>query len=94
MEEIAAGKGRAQAVHDRQAAGGRCSLAKQQEGRRRQGRPAESKARPRKVGKMPDFVEPQLCKLVERPPSQAGWAHEIKFDGYRMQLRVEDGKAR
>ena len=43
---------------------------------------------------MPAFVEPQLCKLVERPPSQAGWAHEIKFDGYRLQLRVEDGKAR
>ena len=23
----------------------------------------------------------------------AGWAHEVKFDGYRMQLRVEDGDA-
>ena len=55
---------------------------------------AESKAKPRKVGKMPAFVEPQLCKLVERAPSQAGWAHEVKFDGYRLQLRVEDGKAR
>jgi bifunctional non-homologous end joining protein LigD len=22
-----------------------------------------------------------------------GWAHEIKFDGYRMQLRIEDGRA-
>ena len=43
---------------------------------------------------MPTFVEPQLCKLVERAPSQAGWAHEVKFDGYRLQLRVEDGKAR
>ena len=28
-----------------------------------------------------------------RRPSQAGWAHEIKFDGYRLQLRVEDGEA-
>jgi bifunctional non-homologous end joining protein LigD len=43
---------------------------------------------------MPPFVAPQLCRLVERPPEGAGWAHEIKFDGYRMQLRVEDGEAR
>ena len=28
------------------------------------------------------------------PPSGADWVHEVKFDGYRMQLRVEDGKAR
>ena len=30
---------------------------------------------------------------MERPPAGAGWAHEIKFDGYRLQLRVESGKA-
>ena len=41
---------------------------------------------------MPDFVPPQLCKLVDRPPSGDGWVHEIKFDGYRMQLRVKGGK--
>ena len=42
---------------------------------------------------LPGFIEPQLCKLVDRPPPGAGWAHEIKFDGYRMQLRVQAGKA-
>jgi bifunctional non-homologous end joining protein LigD len=42
---------------------------------------------------MPQFVEPQLCKSLDRPPSGPGWAHEIKFDGYRVQLRVEAGKA-
>ena len=42
---------------------------------------------------MPDFVAPQLCTSVERPPAADGWCHEIKFDGYRVQLRVEDGKA-
>ena len=26
---------------------------------------------------------------VERPPAGAGWVHEIKFDGYRVQLRIE-----
>lgn len=41
----------------------------------------------------PDFVPPQLCRLVERPPPGAGWVHEIKFDGYRLQLRVAGGSA-
>ncbi|RXH19261.1 DNA ligase D [Bradyrhizobium guangzhouense] len=45
------------------------------------------------VSEMPDFVEPQLCTPVERPPASDGWCHEIKFDGYRVQLRVEDGEA-
>jgi bifunctional non-homologous end joining protein LigD len=42
---------------------------------------------------MPRFVSPQLCKLVERPPAEGGWVHEIKFDGYRVQLRVAAGVA-
>ena len=42
---------------------------------------------------MPDFVAPQLCTSVDRPPNGEGWCHEIKFDGYRVQLRVEDGEA-
>jgi bifunctional non-homologous end joining protein LigD len=42
---------------------------------------------------LPAFIPPQLCQPVERPPSGAGWLHEIKFDGYRMQLRVQDGRA-
>jgi bifunctional non-homologous end joining protein LigD len=52
---------------------------------------ARSKGKPAKS--LPDFVEPQFTKLVDRPPSGPGWAHEIKFDGYRMQLRVEAGRA-
>ncbi|OPZ00135.1 ATP-dependent DNA ligase [Bradyrhizobium sacchari] len=47
----------------------------------------------KKVSAMPDFVAPELCTPVDRPPSGAGWCHEIKFDGYRVQLRVEDGEA-
>lgn len=42
---------------------------------------------------MPDFLPPQLCTSVQRPPSGTEWVHEIKFDGYRIQLRVEGGKA-
>jgi bifunctional non-homologous end joining protein LigD len=47
----------------------------------------------RKVAAMPDFVAPELCTPVDRPPNGEGWCHEIKFDGYRVQLRVEDGEA-
>jgi bifunctional non-homologous end joining protein LigD len=54
---------------------------------------ARASARPTKVDAMPDFVAPQLCASVERPPNSDGWCHEIKFDGYRMQLRIEDGDA-
>jgi bifunctional non-homologous end joining protein LigD len=53
----------------------------------------ESKAKPKKVRRMPDFIEPQLTKLVERAPSGPGWVHEVKLDGYRLQLRVANGKA-
>ena len=41
------------------------------------------------VKQFPSFVEPQLCKLVERPPSDEGWGHEVKLDGYRAELRVQ-----
>jgi bifunctional non-homologous end joining protein LigD len=46
------------------------------------------------VSAMPTFVAPQLARLVARPPSTAGWVHEVKFDGYRLQMRVEKGRAR
>jgi bifunctional non-homologous end joining protein LigD len=50
-------------------------------------------AKPMRVKTMPSFVEPQLSKLLQRPPDAVGWAHEIKFDGYRAQLRVEHNRA-
>lgn len=40
------------------------------------------------------FVEPQLATLVETPPKGDDWLHEPKYDGYRTQLIVENGKAR
>jgi bifunctional non-homologous end joining protein LigD len=56
--------------------------------------PAAAKAvKGKKVAAMPDFVAPQLCASVDHPPNSDGWCHEIKFDGYRVQLRVEHGKA-
>jgi len=60
-------------------------------------RPVKKPATPLKrksVKSLPRFVEPQLARLAEHPPGGSDWVHEVKFDGYRMQLRVEDGKAR
>jgi len=45
-----------------------------------------------KVERLPRFIAPQLCKSVARPPNGNEWIHEIKFDGYRMQLRTENKK--
>ncbi len=42
----------------------------------------------------PDFVPFQLVKLVTTPPVGDRWLHEIKFDGYRIQVRVEANSAR
>lgn len=54
---------------------------------------AAANARKKKAFSLPEFVSPQLCVPVERPPGSEGWGHEIKIDGYRMQLRVEDRAA-
>jgi bifunctional non-homologous end joining protein LigD len=32
------------------------------------------------------FIEPALPKLRVSPPVGDGWLHEVKFDGYRVQL--------
>jgi bifunctional non-homologous end joining protein LigD len=42
---------------------------------------------------LPSFIEPQLATLADKPPTGRDWVHEIKFDGYRMQLLVEGGAA-
>jgi bifunctional non-homologous end joining protein LigD len=47
----------------------------------------------RQVAAIPGFVAPQLCVSAEKPPQGGGWGHEIKLDGYRLQLRVDDGEA-
>ncbi|ESY39711.1 ATP-dependent DNA ligase [Mesorhizobium sp. RSR380A] len=38
------------------------------------------------------FIEPLMPTLVEKPPEGDGWTHEVKFDGYRSQMIIdEDG---
>lgn len=43
----------------------------------------------RKKGALPDFVTPQLALLVEKPPEDASWIHELKYDGYRILARLD-----
>jgi bifunctional non-homologous end joining protein LigD len=43
---------------------------------------------------LPEFIQPQLATLVNSVPPGNEWLHEIKFDGYRILCRVEDGEAR
>ncbi len=38
---------------------------------------------------MPDRVEPALAKVKQRPPRGDQWGWEIKWDGYRLAVRVE-----
>lgn len=40
------------------------------------------------------FIEFQSPTLVAKAPEDGDWLHEIKYDGYRTQLIVEDGMAR
>ena len=39
-------------------------------------------------GPFPGFVEPALATSIEKVPGGERWLHEIKFDGYRVQVHV------
>ena len=41
---------------------------------------------------LPHFIRPQLTQLVDEPPAGPDWAHEIKYDGYRMHARLDRGR--
>ena len=43
---------------------------------------------------LPAFIPPQLTQLVDEPPARADWAHELKYDGYRIHARVDHGRVK
>ena len=43
---------------------------------------------------LPAWVKPQLTRLVTEAPIGDEWAHELKFDGYRMHARLDRGDVR
>jgi bifunctional non-homologous end joining protein LigD len=38
----------------------------------------------------PGFIEPALATSINKVPSGKRWVHEIKFDGYRVQVHLKD----
>src|SRR5438874_1862536 len=52
---------------------------------------AFQRKRPSAIGvkaAFPGFIEPALASSIEKVPSGSRWLHEIKFDGYRVQLHI------
>jgi len=47
---------------------------------------------PKRMSAMPGFIKPQLATLKSRAPKGEQWLHEIKFDGYRIQVHVNSGR--
>jgi bifunctional non-homologous end joining protein LigD len=37
---------------------------------------------------LPGFIEPALATSIEKVPAGERWIHEIKFDGYRVQVQL------
>ena len=42
----------------------------------------------------PAFIQPCRPIVVTQPPAGPGWMHELKHDGYRLQIHVRDGRVR
>lgn len=57
-------------------------------------KPVPKAKRPSDRKDLPAFVEPCLATLQEKPPSGANWLHEVKFDGYRLEARIDNGDVR
>ena len=41
---------------------------------------------------MPATIKPELATLVDAVPAGDEWVHEIKYDGYRVQIHINKGK--
>jgi bifunctional non-homologous end joining protein LigD len=40
---------------------------------------------------MPGIIPPQLATLRSKAPAGSKWVHEIKYDGYRLQIHLNKG---
>jgi len=54
--------------------------------------PAPSPVPGARPGRLPAFIEPSLALLSDKPPCGPNWVHEIKYDEYRIQARIDGGK--
>ncbi len=51
-----------------------------------------SRGRPRNAPAV--FIHPCQPIVAKRPPAGPGWVHELKLDGYRLQVHVSGGRVR
>ena len=56
--------------------------------------PARKRSKPSHSGSaaLPKRIDVELATLVDEPPAGDDWFHEIKFDGYRMICRIDQGE--
>ena len=85
IDEIAEGKGKKRVWHSNRPAG-KSKAAVQTVARKRGSNVADAR--------LPDFVPPSLASLHDAPPRGKEWLHEIKYDGYRIEARLEDGNVK
>jgi len=102
IEEIATGKGKKRVWHSSKSVADNVKA-----GATRGGvRPAKKASRDSRSAKrskkrrashddaLPDFVPPSLATSRDAAPNGREWVHEIKFDGYRTQARLDRGKVK
>src|ERR1043166_7143572 len=108
IDEIAGGAGKKRVWHSNKSvkenveAGATRRIAKARGGREKRtashpnGGARKGKRKTPKGGgaTLPDFVPPSLATRNDITPSGSGWVHEIKFDGYRTQARLDDGEVK
>ncbi|MFN4283448.1 MAG: DNA ligase D [Alphaproteobacteria bacterium] len=49
--------------------------------------------KPKRLSGKAAFIKPALATLAAHPPGGGDWLHEVKFDGYRIQVQVRGGAA-
>jgi bifunctional non-homologous end joining protein LigD len=104
MDEIAEGKGKKRVWHsDRDAkkapAKQKASVSKPAAMPRARAKAATKTSAQKKSSRtahdrLPGFVPPSLATLHSDAPCGGEWLHEIKYDGYRIQARLDRGKVR
>jgi len=94
IEEIAAGKGRKRVWHSNRSAGENVRAGATRGSNGASQRTVKAKGGVSHRARLPDFVPPSLATLRYKAPGGKGWVHEVKFDGYRIQARLEHGKVK
>jgi len=93
LDEIA--KGAATKAAPKKQSAGRAKRAAPKRATAKKAKAPKRKAKRKRAGDAPpDFIEPCLASLASKAPESGKWVHEIKFDGYRLQARLDEGEVK